>query len=100
MKANWSNELVTAFIDIIQDHASKNGNFTDNGIKKKDWACISATFERKCNLHFDKSSLQSKYSDLKKKYNIFKKLKSQSGFGWDDEKQIPTAAGQRIPRNG
>jgi len=34
---------------------------------------------------------KSKFSELKKKYNVFNKLKNLSGFGWDDEKQIPTA---------
>jgi hypothetical protein len=91
MKANWTNELVTTFINVILHYVAKNGNFTDNGFKKKDWSSITSEFESATNLSYDKSSLQSKYSELKKKYNVFKKLKDQSGFGWDEEKQILTA---------
>ena len=35
--------------------------------------------------------LHSQYAYLKKKYSVFKELKSNSGFGWDEELNIPTA---------
>ena len=36
------------------------------------------------------TSLQSLFSDLKKKYKGFNTLNDQSGFGWDEYKCIPT----------
>jgi hypothetical protein len=35
--------------------------------------------------------LQNYLAQLKKKYVIFRDLMENSGFGWDDERQIPTA---------
>jgi hypothetical protein len=38
-----------------------------------------------------KVQLQSKHGELKKKYSMFSKLVDNSGFGWDEQLQMPTA---------
>ncbi len=49
------------------------------------------SFNRTCGVNYDKQKLQSQLTILKRKYQIVKKLQDNSGFGWDVEKQIPTA---------
>jgi hypothetical protein len=68
-----------------------DGKGGDNGLKKEGWSLLRVDFNRLTGLSYEKAQLQSQMSFLKKKYQTFSYLREKSGFGWDDEKEIPTA---------
>ncbi|KAI8892408.1 Myb/SANT-like domain-containing protein, partial [Globomyces pollinis-pini] len=63
----------------------------DNGVRKENWTKINSKFNGTNQKNYTKPQLQSCYSALKIKYTTLKTLREQSGFGWDDDKQLPTA---------
>ena len=86
----WNVEMKGKFIAAIIDEI-KRGNFTDSGFKAASWNRIVADFNQAAGVLAVKQQLQNQFSDLKKKYMTFKALVDNSGFGWDDELQLPTA---------
>ena len=68
----------------------EGANCESNGFKKKDWLDIVRGFNQQVICDYGKQQLQSQYSILRQ-YSVFKRLVDNSGFGWDDEKQAPTA---------
>jgi hypothetical protein len=91
-KADWSNDnkyaLIIAVLDLIQ---TRGGCDDSNGFKKKEWLEIMKSFNRSAGVNYNKQQLQSQLSILKSAYSTFKKVKENSGFGWNSTLQIPTA---------
>ena len=83
---HWNPLLVKIFLDCVLNEVLK-GNTAEGGFKKQQWTCIVEAFKNLAGITVDKQVLQH----LKKKFVIFKSLKNNSGFGWDDLLQIPTA---------
>jgi hypothetical protein len=90
MSFQWSPLLVKIFLDCVLSEVRK-GNTAEGGFKKQQWTCITEAFRNHSGLAPDKQILQNKLVQLKKKFAIFKALKSNSGFGWDDALKVPTA---------
>jgi hypothetical protein len=90
MSFQWSPQLVKIFVDCVLSEVRK-GNTAEGGFKKQQWTCIVEAFNNHAGVAADKPVLQNKLMQMKKKFVIFKALKSNSGFGWDDALQIPTA---------
>jgi hypothetical protein len=83
----WTNEDVDKLLAAIQNNLV--GNPADNGFSKETWTKILKDFNERSQLTLKKEQLQSKLHSLKEKYFIFKDMKNQSGWGWDDVRQIP-----------
>lgn len=92
-KVDWSDEKRRHFINAMVHEAAK-GAFVDNGFKKQSWQAIQDEFNSNSGCRYDKSQLHSHYAVLKKKYNIYKALKDNSGFGVDPINGGPTAPGE------
>lgn len=90
-KVDWTDANKRHFVAAMVTEASK-GNFVDNGFKKQSWQAIQADFNSNSGCKYDKQQLHSHYGVLKKKYNIYKALKDNSGFGVDPNNGGPTAA--------
>jgi hypothetical protein len=88
--ARWTDDLRTQFIFVLVEKTNL-GVYTDTGFKSADWKWIMSEFNDRTRAGFEKSQLQSQYAELKKKFGIVSDLKSNSGFGWDYEKDLPTA---------
>ena len=86
----WTDVNKKALIDAMMNEVMK-GSFVDNGFKSASWKIIQAEFFNKTGLNYTSQQLQSQQSLLKKRYNTFCKLKANSGFGWDERYQLPTA---------
>jgi Myb/SANT-like DNA-binding domain len=81
----------------------QNGRQGDNGFKIQIWKDLQWAFNEKFNVSIVTSQIQtrmqavllfsSKKTDfqLKAMYTCFIEVKNQSGFGWDQEQQVPTA---------
>ncbi|MQL98412.1 hypothetical protein Taro_031123 [Colocasia esculenta] len=39
----------------------------------------------------DKDCLKNRWRNIKKIYHIYKQLRTRSGWGWDDERNLPVA---------
>jgi hypothetical protein len=88
--AKWTSARTLVLLECVRDQILL-GKTSDTGLKKEAWAAIVISFNSKCNLHYDKQKLQSQLAVQKKKYQIVKTLRDNSGFGWDEAKQVPTA---------
>ncbi len=67
------------------------GKTAENGLKKEAWTAILKEFNEATKCQYTKAQLQSLLATLKGKYQVFKDLKDNSGFGWDSVLLIPTA---------
>lgn len=90
-KVDWTEANKRYFVTAMMNEAS-NGNFVDNGFKKQSWQAIQVEFNSTANCKYDKQQLHSHYGVLKKKYNIYKAMVDNSGFGVDPNNGGPTAA--------
>lgn len=64
-------------------------NTADNGFSKEAWSVISSEFNDGREMKLTKTQLHSKLCSLKKKYMVFKAMKTNSGWGWDEVRQVP-----------
>ncbi|PWW78328.1 hypothetical protein C7212DRAFT_345150 [Tuber magnatum] len=67
------------------------GEKAENGFKKKAWITARAALRDLYGIELEVSQLKSRWANLKKDYEIFTTIENNSGFGWDKEKEIPTA---------
>ena len=67
-------------------------NFVVNGFKKQSWHAIQQEFHATAGFKYNKQQLHSHYAVLKRKYNVYKALVDNSGFGVDPNNGDPTAA--------
>lgn len=88
-QACWTSALINNFVEACVQVFQQNKS-GDNGFKTKEWNEISAIFVES-GVSYTKTQLQSKYHELKTKFMIMKKLKDNSGFGWDEDLKVPTA---------
>jgi hypothetical protein len=89
-KAEWDNDQRQVLIAEIKNEMAR-GITSESGFKKQSWQRILHNFNETTRLFYNKDQIQSQWSELKKKYVIFLKLKENSGFGWDSTAKIPTA---------
>ena len=88
----WTAEMTTVLVrEVVK--AVRSGKRSDGGFKTDVWNEISLVVLRRCApgepLTGDKC--QGKLENLRKKWNIWVRLKTLSGFGWDEERGIVTA---------
>jgi hypothetical protein len=93
----WNAALIEIFVDAMVVEAQTST--AEGGFKSQSWNKLvllvskdgQAELEKQGLTGISKAQLQSKHSELKKKYSAFQKLVENSGFGWDEENQLPTA---------
>lgn len=68
------------------------GNRSQSGFKPEVWAEITAKFNAKRAAAMSTNQLKTRDQHFRKLHNFFLKLKDTSGFGWDAEHSVPTAA--------
>jgi hypothetical protein len=88
----WTAEMTTVMLRSLVKQI-RLGKRSDNGFKAEVWATVANDV-----LAFDASQpfldgprCQSKLDALKKKYDAWNRIKGRSGFGWDNERGVPTA---------
>jgi len=88
--AKWNDQQRRVLVELYIAQAG-NGKGGDNGLNSVGWKAVQEQFSSKLELSYKKSQLQSQWSDLKNRYTVFKRVKENSGFGWDDAEQQPLA---------
>ncbi|XP_077249377.1 uncharacterized protein LOC143888873 [Tasmannia lanceolata] len=89
-RTRWTSPMDRYFIDLMLDQISA-GSKGEQGFGRQAWVDMTAKFNTKFGLQFDKDILKNRHKTLKKLYNSLKTLLGLSGFGWDEQRHMVTA---------
>lgn len=78
------------FIDLMLEHIHRR-NRTGHTFNKQAWTDMLAVFNAKFGSQYDKDVLKSRYTNLWKQFNDIKNILGQSGFSWDETRQMVVA---------
>ncbi|KAK3418081.1 hypothetical protein EUGRSUZ_H04051 [Eucalyptus grandis] len=81
--AKWTEPLTNLFVSLLVEEVQK-GNRTTSTFNKAGWNNIRAEFTKQSGYQYNLLQLKNKVNKLRRQYSSFKKLISQSGFGWDN----------------
>ncbi|KAL3721174.1 hypothetical protein ACJRO7_005918 [Eucalyptus globulus] len=87
--AKWTKSLTNVLISLLVEEVKK-GNRPTCTYNKVGWNNIHVEFNKQTELHYNVVQLKNRVNKLKKQYSSFKKLFSQSGFGWDNVNKTVT----------
>ncbi|KAG6834959.1 hypothetical protein H0H93_006081 [Arthromyces matolae] len=96
MRAIWSSVCDQSLLNVLFDER-RNGRQTDNaGWHSSAWSTaeskLSGSEARSGGAAKTAASCQTRYNTLKKDYKEVKAIRELSGFGWDDDNHLATAA--------
>ncbi|MQL86485.1 hypothetical protein Taro_019012, partial [Colocasia esculenta] len=78
--------LLDLLIDVYHKSYGSQGTF-----KAHVFQDILDQFNSTANVRKDKDSLKNRWRNIKKIYHIYEQLRTRSGWGWDDEQNLPVA---------
>ncbi|KAI3417309.1 uncharacterized protein J3R85_014583 [Psidium guajava] len=81
--ARWTDRLTNLFISLMVEEVKK-GNRTSCTFNKAGWNTILAEFNAQAGQQYKLTQLRNKMNKLRRQFGSFKKLLTQSGFGWDN----------------
>ncbi|KAF8042199.1 hypothetical protein BT93_A0732 [Corymbia citriodora subsp. variegata] len=93
--AKWTKPLTNELVSLLVAEVKK-GNRTTCTYNKIGWNNIHVKFNKRTGLHFSMVQLKNMVNKLKRQYGSFKKLLSQSGFGWDNVNNTVVVADQSV----
>ncbi|XP_028548659.1 uncharacterized protein LOC114579112 isoform X2 [Dendrobium catenatum] len=68
-----------------------NGNFCNGNMLKEQWASLVAVLNRRIKTNYTDSSVMIRFKNMKVNFRTLYQLTNRSGWGWDEELQIPVA---------
>ncbi|XP_030443205.1 uncharacterized protein LOC115665467 [Syzygium oleosum] len=80
--AKWTEPLTNLLVSLMVEKV-KRGNRTTTTYNKVGWNNIVTEFNKQTTLQFTVVQLKNRTNKLRRQYGSYKKLLSQSGFGWD-----------------
>ncbi|XWS17876.1 hypothetical protein CRYUN_Cryun33cG0106200 [Craigia yunnanensis] len=86
----WTPTMERYFIDLILEQMHR-GNRIGHTFNKQAWTDMLTVFNAKFGSQYDKDVLKSRYTNLWKQFNDVKNLLGQSGFSWDESRQMVVA---------
>jgi predicted nucleic acid-binding protein len=89
-KADWTLSKDAYLVEQLKAQQDA-GKRSDTGWKKEAWKGVINAFNAHFDLENNINQLKSRTNQLKKQYKTMKKLREQSGFGWDDLLHVVTA---------
>ncbi|KAF9615694.1 hypothetical protein IFM89_026109, partial [Coptis chinensis] len=75
------------FVKLMVDQVH-DGQYLDDQFSKHAWRQMEEKFKAKFGPSFTIELLKNHYRALKNNYNCIKTLLSESGFGWDNEREM------------
>ena len=91
VSTHWTSSNVFILLSIVRDFVVNGNLHTDSGFKNADWKHFENEFHKQTGLAYSRQSMQSKLSELKRKFVQLNTIKSTSGVGWDGESCLPVA---------
>lgn len=85
-RAKWSAPLDKILLDLLIEQTGQN-----KMSNKKAWKHIREEFNYKTGLQFDGEQLRNHQNVLKRLYNNIKSVLDQSGFSWDNSRNMVMA---------
>ncbi|XP_059592277.1 L10-interacting MYB domain-containing protein isoform X3 [Vitis vinifera] len=86
----WTPPMDRYLIDLLLDQVHR-GNKLGQTFITQAWADMVASFNSKFRSHHDKDVLKNRFKHLRRQYNDIKILLQQSGFSWDETREMVTA---------
>ncbi|EEF46860.1 conserved hypothetical protein [Ricinus communis] len=86
----WTPTMERFFVDLMLEHMHR-GNRIGHTFNKQAWMDMLAMFNAKFGSQYDKDVLKSRYTNLWKQFNDVKTLLGQSGFTWDETREMVVA---------
>lgn len=86
----WTPPMDRYFIDLMLEQMQR-GNKIDNTFIAQSWIDMTTLFNGKFGSQHDKDVLKNRYKSLRKQYTDIKLLLEQSGFTWDETRQMVRA---------
>ena len=88
MSVTWTDEMRAIFVVCLRNELGDK-HLNDEGLNKAAWNRITQAFNEHTGGNFTKTHLHSHLGTMKKKYYIYKELKENPDFTWDDESKLP-----------
>ncbi|XP_026393463.1 L10-interacting MYB domain-containing protein-like isoform X1 [Papaver somniferum] len=89
-RTTWTPPMDRLFIGLMEDQVQK-GQLLDGQFNKYAWTHFVDNFKQSFGSSFTKDVLKNRMKTLKKNYVAVSTLRGQSGFGWDQSREIVTA---------
>lgn len=86
----WTPTMERYFIDLMLEQMHR-GTRIGHTFNKQAWTDMLIVFNAKFGSQYDKDVLKSRYTNLWKQFNDVKNLLGQSGFSWDETRQMVVA---------
>ncbi|KAJ6876851.1 hypothetical protein NC651_029765 [Populus alba x Populus x berolinensis] len=86
----WKSSMDRYFIDLLQNQALI-GNKIGHELTTEAWVELTRLFKAKFGSQYDDSILKNQFNHLRARYNDIKFLLEQSGFSWDETRDMVTA---------
>lgn len=86
----WTPTMERYFIDLMLEQMHR-GNRIGHTFNKQAWTDMLTVFNAKFGSQYDKDVLKSRYTNMWKQFNDIKNLLGQSGFSWDETRQMVVA---------
>lgn len=86
----WTPPMDHYLIDQLLDQVHK-GNKLGQTFISQAWTDMVTSFNTQFRSCYDKDVLKNRYKHLRRQYNDIKVLLEQSGFSWDDTREMITA---------
>ncbi|KAL7595601.1 hypothetical protein Lser_V15G30039 [Lactuca serriola] len=86
----WTPTMERYFVDLMLEHMNL-GNRVGHTFNKQAWNDMLAVFNAKFGSQYDKDVLKSRYTNLWKQFNDVKIMLSQTGFSWDETRNMVVA---------
>ncbi|XP_065850849.1 L10-interacting MYB domain-containing protein [Euphorbia lathyris] len=86
----WTPTMERYFIDLMIEQMQR-GNRIGHTFNKQAWTHMLAVFNAKFGSQYDKDVLKSRYTNLWRQFNDVKNLLGQSGFTWDETREMVVA---------
>lgn len=86
----WTPTMERYFVDLMLEQMHR-GNRIGHTFNKQAWTDMLTMFNAKFGSQYDKDVLKSRYTNLWKQFNDVKNLLDQTGFSWDENRQMVVA---------
>lgn len=91
LRTVWTPEMDRFFIDLMLEQVKKGNKFDDHLFSKRAWKHMTSLFNSNFKFHYEKDVLKNRHKTLRSLYKAVKNLLDQTGFSWDETRQMVTA---------